>query len=255
MILIRSAMLVKRLILLILLCVGIALLRVEVYSAANSTKDGMDSTFQYVNETFRELGLDTAGSSYLTRLDVREFVWRSVDQLPSWVYGKERVDTVHVNSGTQVFFVDTLVERIAGIWLIDEDSIRVINQRPPPFWKADHPDGERSERADNDTYWYFYFFADSVYLYPTPVTPDSDTLRIMYYQQPVFSDTSYSGAIVMPRQFQLGVVYHAVYMAEIRLQRGKWKEAWERYQLWVQATKANVLQKPIDLFKNESLQR
>lgn len=220
---------------------------------AFAQKDGLTKSNHYYIAAYSQLGFDTSGPSFLSQDIMNEFVFRAVDQMPNWVYGREIVDTFKIDSGRQEFFLDSLVSRVVSVWKIDHDSIKIIRQRPFSRWNQDHPDGVKASAGSQADPEYFSLFSDTLYLYPMPKKTTQDTLRIFYYQQPTFDGDSLGANITMPRVFQLGVVYYAVYLAEVRLQRGKWKAAWERYTMWVQATQAAVVRKPVDLFKGESL--
>ena len=227
-------------------------------SAAGSTKDGMDSTHQYINATFRMIDLDTLGSDYLKRIDVREHVWRSLDALPSFVFGRELTKIQVVNLDTTVFIVDSLVHRIKSVVHIDNDSFNLIPQRPAIFWEEEKPVEVGPTRSNKKSgYSFFEYWADTITLFPTPQNPTakSDTVRIQYYQQPFFDNDGDSGVVTMPRVFQMGVIYHAAFLAEQQLNRGRVAEAWTAYQNWVAAMRENIIKKPVDLYKSESFQR
>jgi len=203
------------------------------------------------------LDLDTLGSDYLKRTDVREHVWRSLDALPAFVFGRELTKIQVVNLDTTVFTVDSLVHRIKSVTHIDNDSFNVIPQRPSIFWEEEKPVEVGPTRSSKSGYSFFEYYADTLTVFPTPQNPTakSDTLRIQYYQQPFFDNDGDSGVVTMPRVFQMGVVYHAAFLAERQLDRGKEATAWTTYQNWVAAMRENIIKQPIDLYKTEALQR
>lgn len=201
-------------------------------------KDGMTTLSNYRSATYRLLSLDTAGPGHINIAVMNQFIYRSVDQMPAWVHGSELSKVDSIVGTVNVLYVDTLVSRILSVAMIDSGFVRPLKQRQVHVFEEEFRtmarEGERTEFLE------FSYFADTIYLYPTRSVTGSDTLRILYYQQPVFAaDTT----ITIARSFQMGVVFYATYLSELRLMRGREDVAWKRYTDWVASAQANLVRK------------
>lgn len=209
----------------------------------------LDTVRQYRVAAYRQLGWDTTGNSFMPTSDVDKFVALSVNQLPSWVFGDEKVKSIVVSkSSGDAYYVDSNVVQIKAVTMYDRDSLITLLQRPEGFWNNDYSGGEEGSRI----LAYYSFFADTLYLYPSPLTPDGDSLRVKYYRGPSASSTSGTGVINLAREFQIGLVYLTAYQIAVAAQPlADWQGAWTRYMNWVAATKENLIQRPVDLRKDE----
>jgi len=215
---------------------------------AFAQSNGLSKLVDFKHEVFRVLNMDTAGTASITSGDMSRFVRLAVDQMPTFVRGRELVKEGIVNESTQNVYIDSLVQSIKAVVKIDNDSFLVIQQRPIGWFGQDYEKGQ-SGQSDRD-FRFFQYFADTLYLYPAAVGIEDDTLRVYYYQTPIFGSTADS-IIVMDRPFQLGVVLYAAYLAEIRNGVGKSELAWKRYTDWLQNLQSNVIKRPIDLLSSE----
>ena len=93
-------------------------------------KDGLSQANHYYIQAFRLLGFDTAGTSFLSQAEMRDFVYRAVDQMPTWVHGRELTKQDFIAGSVNVLFVDTLVAQILHVAMIDSGRIRPLKQRP-----------------------------------------------------------------------------------------------------------------------------
>lgn len=209
-------------------------------------KDGMTTLSNYRSATYRLLALDTSGPNVLNIATMNQFVYRSVDQMPTWVHGRERVKTDTISMGRNTIFVDSLVARVLHVAMIDDGIIRPFKQRQVHTFEEDFRTLART--GEKEEFLEFSYFADTIYLYPTRSVTGMDTLRILYYQQPVFAADS---SITIARPFQMGVVFYAAYLAEVRLFRGLEQVAWKRYTDWVTSAQANLVRKPVDPYWRE----
>lgn len=214
---------------------------------AFAQKDGLTRTNHYYIQAYRILGFDTAGTSFLTQTEMREFVYRAVDQMPAWVHGRELVKQDTISGTRNTIFVDSLVAQVLHVTMLDGDTLRPLKQRPFDRFADDFNPENPSPR-----FLEFGYFADTIYLYPKRSETTMDTLRILYYQQPTFANTTDTASITVARPFQMGIVLYSVYLAEVRLLRGQEQAAWKRFTDWVTFAQANLVRKPVNLYEGES---
>jgi len=217
---------------------------------ASAQTNGLTQLNHFKNEAYRLMQIDTTGASNIVPLaDMNQFVRRAVDQMPTFVRGRELVKQVIITDSTSNVFLDSLVQSVKIVIKTDHDSLLIIQQRPVGIVGVDFSTGTHGE--DDQDIRYFHYFADTLYFYPQKTNKKDDTLRVYYYQTPIFADQTNAAPITMARPFQLGVVYYTVYLAEIRRNIGKEAEAWKRYTDWLSAVIPNVIGRPIDLLRDE----
>lgn len=209
-------------------------------------KDGMTTLSNYRSATYRLLALDTSGPAHLNIATMNQFIYRSVDQMPTWVHGSELAKKDTISGARNTIFVDSLVARVLHVAMIDSGIIRPLKQRQVHAFEEDF--NLLAREGDKTEFLEFSYFADTIYLYPTRSVTGMDTLRILYYQQPTFASDS---SITISRPFQMGVVFYSTYLAEVRLSRGLEGVAWKRYTDWVTSAQSNLVRKPVDPYWRE----
>ena len=218
-------------------------------SGLASAQTSLDTLRQYRVQTYRQLGWDTAGTNYLPVTMMDKFVIQAINQLPNWVFGEEKVRDILVSkSNGDAYYVDSNVVQVVAVIKHDGDTLIALRQRPPSLWNEDRPGGDMGSKRVSE----YQFFADTLYLYPSPTNTSLDTLRVMYYQGATVSSEDSTAVVVIDRQFQYGVVYLAAYLVTSSLGNlGDWQSAWNRYVAWAEAARNNIVKRPVDIKKDE----
>ena len=210
----------------------------------------LSDVHHYRYATFRLLGLDTTGTSFLTTAEMNQFVLRGIDQLPVWAFGHEATKIILLVDGTEKYFFDSLVTQVVSVRRINNKNWNSLKQIAPGMFNTAF---DKDSTGDEDDYkpLAYHFWADSLWIYPIPRKGDS--LRVAYYVEPVI--TASDSTITLNDKFQYGVVMWAAWQAQTRMYGPHAQESQAakiNYYEWVKQMQTAIITRPRDRLKNET---
>lgn len=235
-------MLVK---ILIRLCVLLCL-PISVSAQLNDLND----IHHYRYATFRLLGWDTTGTSFMTTAEMNQFVLRGIDQLPVWAFGREVTKVITLADGTEQYYLDSLASQVVSVRRTDNNNWNTLKQIAPGMFN-DVFDVDSTGDEDEYKPLAYHFWGDSLWVYPIPRRVDN--LRVAYYQEPTVATSD--SVISLNDKYQYGVVLWAAWQATRRAMGPHSQEnmaAKMEYYEWVKQMQTAIITRPRDRLKNET---
>lgn len=136
-------------------------------------------------------------------------------------------------AGTRNYIIDTSMIDVDYVLKVRNKTVRPLTKWFAPFLKQRWPDTALSKLAFSPhAYWYF---ADSVWFYPTPVRADTMLIGYMIYPTNLLADDSTTN---IPVEFREAIVWYTCHLALWRMGRiAESKEALGRYTQEIQIYK------------------
>ncbi len=229
--------------------IGLSVLPLLPTSVSAQVND-LSNVKQYTFFTFRLLGLDTTGTSFITTAEMNQFVFRGIDQLPVWAFGREVTKKILLVDGTENYYLDSLASQVVSVRRINNKNWNTLKQISPGMF-SDAFDVDSTGDEDDYMPRAYHFWADSLWIYPIPRKGDS--LRVAYYVEPTINAAD--SVITLSDKFQYGVILWAAWQAQVRMFGPHAQESQAAkiiYYEWVKQIQSAIITRPRDRLKNET---